>query len=250
MRSIYVFLVAVILFGLVPVQVLAEDQPIHVILNGKEVVFPAPPRIENGTTLVPFRALFEAVEMEVLWDGETQTITAEGNQEKLQLRIGDDNATNNGQTVELEISPQLIEGIAYVPLRFVGEALDYLVDFQQSEGSASIHLRTSALRLPLSRDPYSLDPAVSNDNISYEPLIGLFEGLVRSTENGGIVPAAASSWEISEDKKSYTFHIRSDAVWSNGDPLTAQDFAASWKRVADLNASLGADFLSHIDQVN
>lgn len=249
MRSIYVFLVAVILFGLVPVQVLAEDQPIHVILNGKEVVFPAPPRIENGTTLVPFRALFEAVEMEVLWDGETQTITAEGNQKKLQLRIGDDNATNNGQTVELEISPQLIEGIAYVPLRFVGEALDYLVDFQQSEGSASIHLRTSALRLPLSRDPYSLDPAVSNDNISYEPLIGLFEGLVRSTENGGIVPAAASSWEISEDKKSYTFHIRSDAVWSNGDPLTAQDFAASWKRVADLNASLGADFLSHIDQV-
>ena len=249
MRSIYVFLVAVFLFGLVPVQVLAEDQPIHVILDGKEVVFPAPPQIENGTTLVPFRALFEAVEMEVLWDGETQTITAEGNEKRLQLRIGDTAAQTNGQTVTLDTPPQLIEGIAYVPLRFVGEALDYLVDYRQSEGSASIHLRTSALRLPLSRDPYSLDPAVSNDNISYEPLIGLFEGLVRSTENGGIVPAAASSWEISEDKKSYTFHIRSDAVWSNGDPVTAQDFAASWKRVADLNASLGADFLSHIDQV-
>jgi oligopeptide transport system substrate-binding protein len=249
MRSIYVFLVAVILLGLVPAQVFAGDQPIHVILDGKEMDFPAPPRIENGTTLVPFRTLFEAVEMEVLWDGETQTITAEGNQKELQLRIGDDKATNNGQTVELESSPQLIEGSAYVPLRFVGEALDYLVDYRQSEGSVSINLRTSALRLPLSRDPYSLNPAVSNDNISYEPLIGLFEGLVRSTENGDIAPAAASSWDISEDRKSYTFYIRPDAVWSNGDPVTAQDFSASWKRVVDLNASLGADFLSHIDQV-
>jgi oligopeptide transport system substrate-binding protein len=249
MRSIYALLVAVLLFGLFPVQGHAQETPIHVILNGKEVVFPAPPRIENGTTLVPFRTLFEAVDLDVMWDGDTQTITAQGSEKELQLRIGDDKATNNGQTVELETPPQLIDDVAYVPLRFVGEALDYLVDYRQSEGSVSINLRNSALRLPLSRDPYSLDPAVSNDNISYEPLIGLFEGLVRSTENGGIVPAAASSWDISEDRKNYTFHIRPDAVWSNGDPVTAQDFASSWKRVVDLNASLGADFLNHIDQV-
>lgn len=249
MRSIYAFLVAVVLFGLVPVQAFAEDKPIHVILDGQEVVFPSAPRMEDGTTLVPFRALFEAVEMTVVWDEDTQTITAESTDKKLQLRIGSAAAQANGQTVQLDTPPQLIEGVAYVPLRFVGEALDYLVDYQTNDTSIRITLRTSSLRLPLSRDPDSLDPAVSNNNISYEPLIGLFEGLVHSTENGSIVPAAASSWDISEDRKSYTFHIRPDAVWSNGDPVTAQGFADSWKRVADLNASLGADFLSHIDQV-
>ncbi|MFM9329458.1 ABC transporter substrate-binding protein [Paenibacillus mesotrionivorans] len=250
MRSIYALLVTVLLCGLFPVQGHAQETPIHVILNGKEVVFPAPPRIENGTTLVPFRALFEAVEMEVLWDNNTQTITAQGNQKKLHLRIGDDKATNNGQTVELETPPQLIDDVAYVPLRFVGEALDYLVDYQRGNDSIRISLRVSALRFPLSGDPVSLDPAVSTNVNSMQPLIGLFEGLVRTDEKGNILPATASSWDISEDMKTYRFNIRPDAVWSNGDAVTAQDFAASWKRVVDLNASLGVDFLSHIDQVN
>ncbi len=250
MRSIYALLVAVLLFGLFPVQGHAQETPIHVILDGKEVGFPAPPRIENGTTLVPFRALFEAVDLEVMWDSDTQTVTAQGSEKELQLRIGDNKAINNGLTVELETPPQLIDGVAYVPLRFVGEALDYLVDYQKGGGGITIKLRASALRLPLKRNPVSLDPAVSVSIDTMQPLIGLFEGLVRTDAKGEIVAAAASSWDISEDKKSYTFHIRPDAVWSNGDPVTAQDFAASWKRVVDLNGSLGIEFLSHIDQVN
>lgn len=249
MRSIYAFLVAVLLFGLLPAQGHAQDNSIHVILDGKELVFPAAPQIQNGLTLVPFRALFEAVKMDVAWDQDSQTITAQGNDKELKLHIGDALVQANGQSVELETPPQLIEGVAYVPLRFVGEALDYLVDYQNDNGSIRISLRPSVLRLPLSKDPSSLDPAISINVTSMQPLIGLFEGLVRSDENGGIVAAASSSWDISEDGKTYRFQIRSDAVWSNGDPVMAQDFADSWKRVVDLNASLGVDFLSNIDLV-
>lgn len=249
MRGIYALLVAVLLFALLPVQGHAEGNPIHVILDGEELAFPAAPQIQNGITLVPFRALFEAVKMDVAWEQDTQTITAQGNGKELELRIGDTTVQANGQSVELETPPQLIEGTAYVPLRFVGEALDYLVDYQKDNGSIWIILRASVLRLPLSRDPISLNPAASNNVISSQPLVGLFEGLVRSGEKGDVVAAAAASWEISDDGKTYRFQIRPDAVWSNGDPLTAQDFADSWKRVADLNASLGVDFLSTIDQV-
>lgn len=61
----------------------------------------------------------------------------------------------------------------------------------------------------------------------------LFEGLVQNdvlSEDFGIVPAAAESWTVSEDGRTYTFRLREDARWSNGEPVTAEDFRYSWRR--------------------
>lgn len=58
----------------------------------------------------------------------------------------------------------------------------------------------------------------------YEPLVGV------STVTLKLEPAVASKWEISEDKLSYTFHIRPEAKWSNGDPVTAHDYIYAWQR--------------------
>lgn len=81
-------------------------------------------------------------------------------------------------------------------------------------------------------EPQSLDPhkieGVPESNISRD----LLEGLVINDPNGKILPGAAESWD-NKDFKVWTFHLRKDAKWSNGDPVTAQDFVYSWQRLSD-----------------
>ena len=77
----------------------------------------------------------------------------------------------------------------------------------------------------------------------------IYEGLVRNdvlSRDFDIEPAVAESWEISEDAKTYTFHIRHDARWSNGDPVTADDFRYSWRRamLPDLVSDYVAMFMN------
>ncbi|WP_337103889.1 peptide ABC transporter substrate-binding protein [Paenibacillus sp. YIM B09110] len=90
-----------------------------------------------------------------------------------------------------------------------------------------------AFRLNLHSEPPSLDPALMEDNVSGTVATGIYEGLTRKDESGKTVEGMAESWEVSEDGKTYTFKIRSDAKWSNGDAVTANDFEFSWKRVLD-----------------
>jgi oligopeptide transport system substrate-binding protein len=61
----------------------------------------------------------------------------------------------------------------------------------------------------------------------------LYEGLVNEAPNGDLVPGAAKSWDVSPDGKLYTFHLRENARWSNGDPVTAHDFVFGLRRGAD-----------------
>jgi oligopeptide transport system substrate-binding protein len=72
----------------------------------------------------------------------------------------------------------------------------------------------------------------------------LFEGLVRwdtSSEDLHVVPALARSWDVSGDRLTYTFHLDPEATWSNGDPVTASDFAYAWQRA--LMPETGADYI-------
>lgn len=94
---------------------------------------------------------------------------------------------------------------------------------------------SKVFRMNLSTEPPSLDPAQAQDQVSNTVLTGLYEGLTRKDENGQNVPGIAEKWDISEDGKTYTFHLRTDAKWSNGDPVTAGDFEFAWKRALDPN---------------
>ncbi|GAB5560449.1 MAG: peptide ABC transporter substrate-binding protein [Synoicihabitans sp.] len=86
-----------------------------------------------------------------------------------------------------------------------------------------------------------LDPHLATGTTDYNVLSALFEGLVgQHPEDLSPVPGVAENWDISADGLVYTFHLRPTAQWSNGDPLTAHDFVASWKRV--LTPELGADY--------
>ncbi|MAQ86528.1 MAG: oligopeptide ABC transporter substrate-binding protein OppA [Maritimibacter sp.] len=79
----------------------------------------------------------------------------------------------------------------------------------------------------------SVDPQVVEDVSGSEIVRDLFEGLMNQDENGELVPGVATGYDVSDDKLTYTFTLRPEAVWSNGDPVTANDFVFAWRRAAD-----------------
>ena len=82
-------------------------------------------------------------------------------------------------------------------------------------------------------EPQSLDPHRAEGVPSSNILRDLFEGLVAVAPTGELIPGAAESWEISEDGLTYSFTLRPDGRWSNGDPVTAGDFEFGLRRSAD-----------------
>ncbi|MEZ0536257.1 peptide ABC transporter substrate-binding protein [Caldicellulosiruptoraceae bacterium PP1] len=81
-------------------------------------------------------------------------------------------------------------------------------------------------------EPRYLDPGLNNALDSANIIINVFEGLTRVNVKGETIPGIAQSWTISKDGKVYTFKLR-DAKWSDGKPVTAQDFEYAWKRALD-----------------
>lgn len=104
--------------------------------------------------------------------------------------------------------------------------------------------QTQVLRRGLSGQPGSLDPQRAEDAFSYDVLRDLYEGLTASGPSGEVVPGVAESWRVEDDGKRYTFLLRRNAAWSNGDPVTAGDFVAAFRRaLTPATASGAADLL-------
>jgi len=82
-------------------------------------------------------------------------------------------------------------------------------------------------------EPQTLDPHLGEGVPTTNIVIDLFEGLTTTTPDGRIVPGAANRWDISRDGLTYTFYLDPSGRWSNGEPVTAQDFVWSWQRVVD-----------------
>jgi len=109
------------------------------------------------------------------------------------------------------------------------------------ETTVELGNREGILHLSIGSEPSDLDPQTVTGTGDAKIIQALFEPLV-SYETGTLapVPALAERWEISADGLTYTFHLRPDAKWSNGDPVTAQDCVDSWRRI--LTPSLAADY--------
>ena len=78
----------------------------------------------------------------------------------------------------------------------------------------------------------TIDPQQFNAAPSYVVMKGIGEGLIR-THEGQVTPGVAESWEVAEDNLKMTFHLRKDASWADGTPLTANDFVYAFRRLAD-----------------
>ncbi|MDP1834810.1 MAG: peptide ABC transporter substrate-binding protein [Chlamydiales bacterium] len=92
-------------------------------------------------------------------------------------------------------------------------------------------------------EPPTLDPGLASDSTSSLIITMVFEGLLMIAGEDKPRPAIAESYEVSEDRRTYTFKLRK-SLWSNGMPLTAHDFEFAWKRA--LNPSFPGDFVYHM----
>jgi oligopeptide transport system substrate-binding protein len=104
-----------------------------------------------------------------------------------------------------------------------------------------------ALRRGLDAEPGTLDPRFAYDNAALAVAGDLYEGLTREAPDGTIVPGAAASWVVGADGLSFTFVLREGLRWSNGDPLSAEHFAAGLRAAADPDGTApGAPLLEAI----
>jgi len=99
------------------------------------------------------------------------------------------------------------------------------------------------LHFGLGSEPQYLDPHLASSVSAHNVIIALIEGLVsEDPKTLKPLPGVAESWDISEDGLLYTFHLRKNAKWSNGDPVTAHDFVYSYRRI--LNPNLASQYAS------
>ncbi|WP_309475283.1 peptide ABC transporter substrate-binding protein [Bacillus sp. 03113] len=101
------------------------------------------------------------------------------------------------------------------------------------------------LNLNNGSEPTSYDPPIGFDSVSWNSLNNLMEGLTRLNAKNEPEAATAEKWKVSDDGKVYTFQIRKNAKWSNGDDVTANDFVYAWKRLLDPETGSAAAFLGY-----
>jgi len=116
----------------------AEDAAIKVLLDGKTISFDQPPIIVDGRTLVPMRAIFEAMGATIVWDSETQTITGKKDDIVIIMQIGNTIIMKNGQSVVLDVPPQIVNSRTLVPARAVAESLNAEVAWNSVTQTVSI----------------------------------------------------------------------------------------------------------------
>lgn len=95
-------------------------------------------------------------------------------------------------------------------------------------------------------DPGTLDPQKVEENTAAQIVLDLFEGLVWIDANGQVQPAQAQRREVLDGGERYVFHLRKGLQWSDGKPLTAQDFVLGWQRAVD--PKTGSPFAGYLVQ--
>ena len=102
---------------------------ITVFLDNEKISFPQNPIIDNGRTLVPLRKIFEALDANVEWDGETSTVTATKGDTIIVLVIGNNVAQKNGVNVNIDVPAKIVNGSTMVPVRFISDCFGVDVDW-------------------------------------------------------------------------------------------------------------------------
>lgn len=125
-KTLAIILVLLVVFTIsVPVTAFgAAAKEITVFVNGQQLVMDQPPIIEDGRTLVPLRAIFEALNVNVGWEKETQTVLADWGDNSLSLQIGK-NVINmgDGHKITIDVPAKIVGGRTLVPVRAVSEAM-------------------------------------------------------------------------------------------------------------------------------
>lgn len=158
-----------------------------VLLDGQPLSFEVSPTIENGTTLVPMRAVFESLGATVQWDDYTQMVTADKVGTTIKITLGQPIAYKNGFPVTLQVPAKLINNRTMVPLRFVSEALGAQVNWDGFTQTITILSSPTAVS-----KIYPNYVRITTNGATFSPLVELESGSV-----------ATVNWEV-EGGATYT----------------------------------------------
>lgn len=207
---VLIIIITVILTGIFSPPAKAQEQPgaIPVFIDGLPVVFDVQPVIANDRTLVPFRAIAEALNVDVAWDSAGQAVLASDGKTSVKLQIGSQTAFRNGVTVTLEAPPVIIGGRTMVPLRFFSEAFNCRVAWDEALRAVKI---ASPLKLMTVTGFYALG---DSETSSWTNLFGKAYP-VADIGNTDVVSVLALGW-YSLDRKGNLLRD-SDSGWRRPD---------------------------------
>jgi len=121
---------------------------------------------------------------------------------------------------------------------------------QADSASPSAEGATTTLQVGWTQNLDSLNPFIGYQNVSYDTYFLNYDRLVQyHPETMEPIPGLAESWEYSEDGKTWTFHIRDDATWQDGEPLTAHDVAFTFTYIIDNELAAFTNYTTHIKKV-
>ncbi|WP_306811763.1 peptide ABC transporter substrate-binding protein [Paraclostridium bifermentans] len=142
------------------------------------------------------------------------------------------------------IAPLIQSGMAYMQKEYVSDMFKFPT-VPWSYKWADVDKEKKQLNLISTSDIPTIDPSKATDTVSFEVMTNTMEGLVRIDKENKAIPGIAESWETSEDGLTWTFKLRKDAKWSNGDEVTAKDFEYSWKRTLNPETASQYGFIMH-----
>lgn len=143
---------------------LAEDDAntgssnVSVLINNKFLQSDQPAVIVNSRTLVPMRAIFEALDAQISWDGDSQTATATKGDITVSVSIGKNELIKNSQSISLDVAPQIISNRTMIPLRAVSEAFDCIVKWN--------NLKKYAIIIPKNQTPYRIEAKNNGETVA------------------------------------------------------------------------------------
>lgn len=117
----------------------AFAEPVKVMVENNYLELSIDPLIEDGRTLVPLRAIFEAMGLSVRWQESTKTITASHDDQIIILQLNNKIASVNGKKVELDVAARAINGNTLVPVRFIAESLGAEVGWDQESKTVLVN---------------------------------------------------------------------------------------------------------------
>lgn len=217
--------------------------PITVMLDCAEIEFPQDPVMQDDRTLVPVRAIFEAMGATVNWNEETKTITSVLDDTTVVMTLNSQEMSVNGVSVTLDIPPQLIEGSTMVPARAVAESFDCKVEWDGALRRVMIFTKSFSEKIAATKIFCSVEKLTHDDRSAVAAFsIPYFDEYEVTTKlpDGTIFEA-----DHSTDTEFASFSVRTDLYVGEEQPLN-DDYA---KRVADDVVSVASGTLVSYDIV-
>lgn len=135
---LYCLTFAMLLSCIISSTIFADEQPITVYVNGQALEFDVKPVTEDDRTLVPMRAIFEALGAEVDWNEQTETVIAVKGELTIELTIHTNSMVKDGKEIPLDVPARLIDSRTMVPIRAISEGLGAQVEWREETRTVTI----------------------------------------------------------------------------------------------------------------